>query len=87
MTAWCRSPCGTFWSSALVLLIYDTATSSSVYYLSKVLGPASLSPGHNIFSYLEEAGFLPKLVNPGDYCHTRHTIAQASVNSQPLEIS
>ncbi|MPC88711.1 hypothetical protein E2C01_083630 [Portunus trituberculatus] len=34
---------------------------SGVYYLSKVLGPASLSPGHDIFSYYGEAGLLPKL--------------------------
>ncbi|MPC72290.1 hypothetical protein E2C01_066589 [Portunus trituberculatus] len=30
MTAWCRSPCSTFWSSARVLLAYDTATSTGV---------------------------------------------------------
>ncbi|MPC37212.1 hypothetical protein E2C01_030686 [Portunus trituberculatus] len=33
---------------------------SGVYYLPKVLGPAFLSPGHDIFSYLGEAGLLPK---------------------------
>ncbi|MPC46727.1 hypothetical protein E2C01_040453 [Portunus trituberculatus] len=30
MTACCRSPCGTCWSSDLVLLIYDTASSTGV---------------------------------------------------------
>ncbi|MPC58373.1 hypothetical protein E2C01_052375 [Portunus trituberculatus] len=34
---------------------------SGVYYLSKVLGPASLSSGHDIFSYLGKTGLLPKL--------------------------
>ncbi|MPC72799.1 hypothetical protein E2C01_067112 [Portunus trituberculatus] len=34
---------------------------SGVYYLSKVLGPACLSPGHDVFKYLEEAGLLPNL--------------------------
>ncbi|MPC52791.1 hypothetical protein E2C01_046669 [Portunus trituberculatus] len=34
---------------------------SGVYYLSKTLGPACLSPGHDVFRYLGEAGLLPKL--------------------------
>ncbi|MPC70501.1 hypothetical protein E2C01_064751 [Portunus trituberculatus] len=34
---------------------------SGVYYLSKVLGPASLAPGHDVFSFLGEAGLLPNL--------------------------
>ncbi|MPC51921.1 hypothetical protein E2C01_045778 [Portunus trituberculatus] len=34
---------------------------SGVYYLSEVLGPACLSPGHDVFKYLDEAGLLPYL--------------------------
>ncbi|MPD03620.1 hypothetical protein E2C01_099262 [Portunus trituberculatus] len=34
---------------------------SGVYYLSKVLGPVSLAPGHDVFSFLGEASLLPNL--------------------------
>ncbi|MPC89903.1 hypothetical protein E2C01_084866 [Portunus trituberculatus] len=34
---------------------------SGVYYLSKVLGPACLAPGHDVYRYLDEAGVLPKV--------------------------
>ncbi|MPC15984.1 hypothetical protein E2C01_008790 [Portunus trituberculatus] len=34
---------------------------SGVYYLSKALGPACLSPDHDVFKYLGEAGLLPNL--------------------------
>ncbi|MPC57313.1 hypothetical protein E2C01_051291 [Portunus trituberculatus] len=66
MTAWWRSPCVTSWSSALVLLIYNTATSTGVAVeiavsVISLLGPACLSPGHDVFRYLGEAALLPKL--------------------------
>ncbi|MPC54013.1 hypothetical protein E2C01_047919 [Portunus trituberculatus] len=34
---------------------------SGAYYLSKVLGPACLAQGHDVFRFLGEAGLLPKL--------------------------
>ncbi|MPC75731.1 hypothetical protein E2C01_070125 [Portunus trituberculatus] len=34
---------------------------SGVFYLSKVLGPASLAPGHDVFRFQGEAGLLPNL--------------------------
>ncbi|MPC64370.1 hypothetical protein E2C01_058484 [Portunus trituberculatus] len=34
---------------------------SSVYYISKVLGPESLAQGHHVFRFLGEAGLLSKL--------------------------
>ena len=33
---------------------------NGVYCLSRILGPSCLAPGHDIFRYLEEAGFLSK---------------------------
>ena len=34
---------------------------SGVYYVSKVLGPDCLAPGHNVLKFLGEAGLLPQL--------------------------
>ncbi|MPC41109.1 hypothetical protein E2C01_034693 [Portunus trituberculatus] len=34
---------------------------SGVYYISQVVGPACLAPGHDVYKYLGEAGFLPNV--------------------------
>ncbi|MPD01004.1 hypothetical protein E2C01_096514 [Portunus trituberculatus] len=39
----------------------DSGRNNGVYYISKVLGPACLAQGHDVFRFLGEAGLLPEL--------------------------